>query len=369
MNLYNKKAMGAIIATSLLITVVVAAAVGFQNWYNTFSSETFVDIEKKGSDSSLTGIETVVGKSLYFKNNFDENITIFSIEVNNVNCNINGIYTTGIKEISLANCIENISTSTPDIIVTTNKGVFVKRIYVESPLSVENTVSFTTLPSTFVSVWNTSENSIGSSGINQISLPLENGGIYNFTVYWGDGTYDIITSWNQPEVNHTYSSAGIYKIQIEGEIKGFRFANTGDRLKLYDIEQWGSLNLGNNGEYFYGCSNMNITATDNLDLSGTTDLSSMFASASNFNSDISNWDVSSVTNMYNVFNSAYKFNQDLSNWNVSNVIFMRAMFKTATSYNQNLSVWDVDQVTDCSAFDLSTTSWTLPKPNFTSCTT
>jgi len=46
---------------------------------------------------------------------------------------------------------------------------------------------------------------------------------------------------------------------------------------------------------------------------------------------------------------------------------MLAMFKHSTSFNQNLSMWDVDQVTSCTDFDYNTTSWTLPKPTFTSC--
>ena len=62
------------------------------------------------------------------------------------------------------------------------------------------------------------------------------------------------------------------------------------------------------------------------------------------------------------------FNQDISSWNVSNVTNMSGMFFEATSFNQNLSSWSVNNVTVCSNFSTGATSWTLPQPNFTSCT-
>ena len=61
-------------------------------------------------------------------------------------------------------------------------------------------------------------------------------------------------------------------IAIRGQIDGWRFNNTGDRKKLSDISNWGSLTLGNAGGYFYGATNLTLTATDAPDLGGTTDL-------------------------------------------------------------------------------------------------
>ncbi len=37
----------------------------------------------------------------------------------------------------------------------------------------------------FVSVWNTSKTSMGSSNATQITLPLESSGVYNFNIDWG----------------------------------------------------------------------------------------------------------------------------------------------------------------------------------------
>ena len=130
----------------------------------------------------------------------------------------------------------------------------------------------------FSSVWNTSES--GTTNDNQVKLPLESGGDYLFLVYWGDGTVDKITRWDQSELTHTYSSPGIYTINITGKIIGWRFNNGGDKEKLIEIKQWGDLRLGNSGRNFYGCANLNITAMDVLNLEGTTTLEQAFRGCS-----------------------------------------------------------------------------------------
>jgi PKD repeat protein len=66
----------------------------------------------------------------------------------------------------------------------------------------------------FVSYWSTYNTSSGSSGANQIKLPLTSTGIYSFIVDWGDGSSNKITSWNQTETTHTYSSPDTYKVTI-----------------------------------------------------------------------------------------------------------------------------------------------------------
>jgi surface protein len=70
-----------------------------------------------------------------------------------------------------------------------------------------------------------------------------------------------------------------------------------------------------------------------------------------------------------MFYSATAFNQNISNWDVSSVTNMESMFQSAAAFNQNLSSWNVDGVTSCNNLCENTTSWTLPKPNFTNCDT
>ncbi len=204
---------------------------------------------------------------------------------------------------------------------------------------------------TFISTWNTN---LGD-GDTTITLPLTSTGTYNFIVDWGDGNYDRITSYNQPEITHTYASGGTKTISINGTINGWSFNNTGDRLKITSIEQWGDLRLGNDGGYFHGCNNLILTGvTDTLNLSGTTDLSNMFFNCISLTTinNIENWNVSNVTDMSLMFTNTINFNQPLSGWNVSNVTDMTGMFSGSYNFNQPIGNWNVSGVTNMnSMFD------------------
>ncbi len=228
----------------------------------------------------------------------------------------------------------------------------------------------------FISQWNTSNTSAGSSASNQVALPLESTGTYSFTVDWGDGNQDSITVWNQAETTHTYAVPGIYTITITGIIDGFRFNNTLDRLKILDISRWGELKIGNNGSYFFGCANWDITASDSPDLSSTTNLSKAFQGANSFtgtktnmglwivstvtnmeetfrlasvfNGNIAPWDVSSVTTLFRTFREALAFNQPIGSWIVSAVTRMEETFRLASVFNGNIAPWDVSAVNNMS---------------------
>ncbi len=214
----------------------------------------------------------------------------------------------------------------------------------------------------FLSTWNTALTSGGSSNSSQISLPLESDGTYNFIVAWGDGSTDTITDWNQAIRNHTYVSPGVKNINITGTCRGWRFNNNGDRLKIIEISQWGSLRLGDSGGSFYGCTNLVLTATDAPDLTGTTTLSQAFRGCTNLGSsgNMSAWDVSGVMDMDNVFSDATSFNQDISDWNVSGVMDMMSMFDGATSFNQPIGSWNVSSVTTMG--DMFRNAWSFNQP-------
>ena len=233
----------------------------------------------------------------------------------------------------------------------------------------------------FVSEWDTTKTSPGSSNSTTITLPLENSGEYDFVVLWGDGTRSTVTEWNSTNTTHTYDSEGVYELIILGKIKGFRFNDQGDKYKLANITRWGSLRLGNKGSYFKGAVNLE-TISGNVDLTGTTnlremfsdaiklkqvgsnwdtsrvtDMSSMFRSASSFNDNIGSWDVSNVTSMSSMFRSASGFNQNIGSWDVSNVTSMNSMFRSASSFNQNIGSWDVSNVTSMNSMFRSASSF------------
>ncbi|NBX81580.1 BspA family leucine-rich repeat surface protein, partial [bacterium] len=197
----------------------------------------------------------------------------------------------------------------------------------------------------FVSTWKTDNTSTGSSTSTQIKLPLESTGTYNFTVFWGDGTQNTITAWDDANATHTYAIAGTYTVTIHGTITGFRFNNSGDRNKITNISQFGKLNLGNNASYFYGASNLTITATDPLDLTGTTHLGQAFMNCTSLTTapSMAIWDTSNVTNIFGTFNGATQFNQDIGSWNTAKVEWMGWLF-TNSSFNQNIGNWNTGNV-------------------------
>jgi surface protein len=201
-------------------------------------------------------------------------------------------------------------------------------------------------PDAFISVWDTTIP--GMSGSDEIKLPLLTSGTYNFFVDWGDNTNDTITSSAQTAVTHTYSVAGIYMVNITGTIVGWRFNNGGDYLKIIEIMQWGSLRVGNAGDYFSGCQNLVISANDSLDLTGMTTLYRAFRFCQDIgsNGNMNGWDTSQITNMSHMFEYAYAFNQDLTSWDVSNVEDMSFMFYHTWRFNQSIGNWDVSGVTN-----------------------
>lgn len=234
----------------------------------------------------------------------------------------------------------------------------------------------------FVSTWNTENLSAGSSATSQVSLPLISSGTYDFTVDWGDGNQDTITVYNQAEKTHTYAATGTYEITITGVCEGFVFSNTNDRLKLLNISNWGTLKLGVTGNYFYGCANLDITATDIFDITGMTSMFQAFRGCSSlvWNDSISlldtnnitsfsfcflgcslfnqliDWDFSSATALDYMLYQCSTYNQPI-NWHIPNVATVTNMLHTATSFNSQFKLTGTSNLTNTNALFLFCSSF------------
>ncbi|OWU89113.1 BspA family leucine-rich repeat surface protein [Flavobacterium sp. WLB] len=209
----------------------------------------------------------------------------------------------------------------------------------------QNTI-FGRTKNSFISTWRTSNTSTGSSTSNQIRLPLLAVGSYNFTIDWGDGTSNNITVWNQAQTTHTYTAAGDYVIKITGVCKGWQFNNTGDRLKILSVSNWGKFNPGDVVAHFYGCANLTLDSVkDVLDLTGVKTFVNSFRGCSSISSiaRVNEWNTSAVTTMASCFNSS-SFNSDISNWDVSKVTDFSAMFMSS-AFNQPLNTWNTISAT------------------------
>jgi len=175
----------------------------------------------------------------------------------------------------------------------------------------------------FISTWKT--DNAGSSTNHQITVPTVATGTYNCTVNWGDGNVStLITTYNDAQWTHTYASIGTYTVYISGVFNGISFNNTGDKAKILNISNWGTgFNLGNEGNNFYDCTNLTITATDSPSLIGVTTLTHAFREC---------FLLTTVPG--------------INSWNTSNISIMALMFANCTLWDEDISQLSIAALTD-----------------------
>lgn len=136
------------------------------------------------------------------------------------------------------------------------------------------------------------------------------------------------------------TNIGSNKISIYGSYQGIHFADT-----VLDIDQWGDYSPESLVAFFYGNNSIATLHSNNSpNLKSTKDLSYMFLSAVNFNSNIEDWNVSNVKEMEAIFNGANSFNQPLNNWDISGVENLQYAFSSAEAFNQPLDKWNTSSV-------------------------
>ena len=145
----------------------------------------------------------------------------------------------------------------------------------------------------------------------------------------------------------------LYRISVFGGTFRQIYFNSYNQSKddIYRVTQWGSTDWRDFGNAFYGCSNLDVTATDKPFLEDVQNMYNMFYNCKNLkntNGSINTWDVSNVTQMQGMFSGDSLFNQPLNNWNTEKVTSMNSMFYNAASFNQPLS-WNTSKVTDMSS--------------------
>ena len=151
----------------------------------------------------------------------------------------------------------------------------------------------------FEAVFDTRNLSTGSSASNQVTIPFYSSWLSNVVVEWGDGT--IESFYPSSSLTHTYSVAGIYTIKIKGLRYALRFNNSGDRLKLLEIKNWGNLYLVR--ETFSGCANLTVTNTLGLPFTDNGIISNLFLNCTAITTinNINNWDWTKATQTNYIF--------------------------------------------------------------------
>lgn len=192
------------------------------------------------------------------------------------------------------------------------------------------------------------------------------GGVFNYTIDWGDGTVEQLSEGSPA---HVYKKPGLYTISILGSFPSINMTFSDSTLNLRVLKQWGSIHWKFLDTAFYDCINLVYEATDVPDLSAVTSLEGMFGGTTNFDGDLSGWDVSNVTNMQSMFVTALSFSgKGLETWNVESLTNAYAMFHIAESFNGEIDNWDVRNLSDviymfsqAYAFNRDLGSWELNK--------
>ncbi|HHD82434.1 MAG TPA: BspA family leucine-rich repeat surface protein [Campylobacterales bacterium] len=196
----------------------------------------------------------------------------------------------------------------------------------------------------FITVWDTEDN---------ITIPTNPEFTYNYSVDWGDGTYDVNVTG---DITHEYAASGQYTVSIGGKFPSLYFnleddyneSKLSNNEKILAVEQWGTIEWQSMEQAFYNCFSLEIDQVDIPNLEDVYSMKSMFQGAEYFNDPLDDWDVSSVDDMSYMFAGALDFNQSLNDWDVSAVEDMSYMFQGAESFNQPLNNWQVNYVEDMS---------------------
>ena len=185
----------------------------------------------------------------------------------------------------------------------------------------------------FVSTWDTTQ---AGSASDTIVLPMTAGP----TVDWGDGNIDTTNT-------HTYAAGGTYTVTIEGAVNTFRFAASGDRLKILDVSNWGGFDIANDRTFQF-CNNLDVTATDVPILSNVNSASSLFDRCNLTNVDFSAWDFSLCTSFYKSLSNNSSFSGNVEGIIHSGITDVRQAFNNTPLGNPDLSTWDVSGITNWS---------------------
>lgn len=190
------------------------------------------------------------------------------------------------------------------------------------------------------------------------------------------GTYDY--RWEadlDPSVNgsgtgsgnksFSFPSSGIYKIFIKGTGASIRirFNNTGDKLKIIEILNWGTTPFDSFNGAYWGCENLVINANDEIKLisgasmyvaftkvktintplkfnstSGTTNFDYMFSLCKGYNSSLDNFDLSSATNVSGMFEYLYYFNQSINGLDFSKATSLQNLLINVSTFNKDVDI-------------------------------
>ena len=121
--------------------------------------------------------------------------------------------------------------------------------------------------------------------------------------------------------------------------------NNANFSELTEVRQWGNVPWQSMEVAFVNCPNFRLLATDVPNLSGVKSMKQMFwfsrLFVPPFNMDL--WDVSGVTDMESMFAETGLFNRDLATWDLSSLTNASGMFSNSgiscENYSRTIKAW------------------------------
>ena len=142
--LLSKKCIGPVVATILLLLIGVISVVGFQNWFQTFSTETLANVERQ--DINAIDPVHIEPTTLYVSNKAGKNLTYTDVEVAGNLCNVSGTLQDGLNSIDLGACVSGVSVGPVIVTIYGLNNVFEETLILRSSATISGnlSVSFTT---------------------------------------------------------------------------------------------------------------------------------------------------------------------------------------------------------------------------------
>ena len=200
----------------------------------------------------------------------------------------------------------------------------------------------------FITEWN-----LATTGTSTTSLSIGTATSGTVNYYWqqvtggtatGSGTF----SGNTLTITGLPSGATIRLGIYPTNFQRININNGADKSRLLDVEQWGTSVWTSMETGFYGCDNLNITATDIPVLTSCTSMQRMFRGCLTLNgpTNINSWSTGLVTNMVEMFQEAVAFNQNIGNWNLNANVDMANMLAQSgmncSNYAATLVGWQAN---------------------------
>lgn len=172
---------------------------------------------------------------------------------------------------------------------------------------------------------------------------------FDYNVDWGDGNTDSNVTGN---IVHTYDNVGQYDVKITGTFPNIYFFNRFDRWKVLEIKNWGNIQWETMLSAFWGCGNMDITATDEADFSQVAVFQRMLTSCTSITNiyNSKNWITSNATNLL-LFASGCSnlVSIETTNWDFSGLTNFDSVFQNCTSLTSlDGTNWDFSNCTSFS---------------------